>query len=106
MAACRAAYFSKVIKLSELEDLTYFRDLILILIQVLILSLIRGRTPMRMNPFLTSPPQVMILVTPMIIPMKLFGPRLPEVCGEWPMSLMGSCTLQETTCKAISFPTI
>ena len=40
---------------------------------------------MRINPFLTSLPQVMILVTPMIIPMKLFGLRLPEVCGEWPI---------------------
>ena len=34
---------------------------------------------MRINPFLTSLSQVMILVTPMIIPMKLFGLRLPEV---------------------------
>ena len=58
---------------------------------------------MRINPFLTSLPQVMILVTPMLIPMKLFGLWLPEVCGEWPMSLIGSCFLQETTCKAISF---
>ena len=65
-----------------------------------------GTDTMRINPFLTSLPQVMILVTPMIIPMKLFGLRLPKVCGEWPMSLMGSCTLQETTCKAISFPRI
>ena len=40
----------------------------------------------------------------MMIPLKLFGLRLPEVCGEWPMSLMGSCTLRETTCKAILFP--
>ena len=48
---------------------------------------------MRINPFRTSLPQVMILVTPMIIPMKLFGLMLPEVYGEWPMSLMGSCIL-------------
>ena len=34
---------------------------------------------MRIIPFLTSLPQVMILVTPMIIRMKLFGLRLPEV---------------------------
>ena len=64
---------------------------------------------MRINPFLTSLPQVMILVTLMILPMKLFGLRLPEVCAQWPMSLMGSCTLQETTCtnfipKNLKFP--
>ena len=47
--------------------------------------------------FLSPFPPVMVLVTQML---KLFGLRLPEVCGEWPMSLMGNCTLQETTCKA------
>ena len=34
---------------------------------------------------------------------KVVRARLPEVCGEWPTSLMGNCTLQETTCKAVSF---
>ena len=43
---------------------------------------------MKINRFLTSLPQVMILVTRMIIPMKLFGLRLLEMCGEWPMSLI------------------
>ena len=46
----------------------------------------------------------MLLVTPMMIPPKLFGLRLPKVCGEWPTSLMGSCTLQETTCEANFIP--
>ena len=45
---------------------------ILIAIQVLILILIPGRTPMTMVPFL-SLPQVMIPVTPMMSPLKLFG---------------------------------
>ena len=45
---------------------------------------------MTMAPFL-SLPQLMILVTPMMNPLKLFGLRLPKACGEWLMSLMGSC---------------
>ena len=60
--------------------------------------------PLEPTPFLSPLLQVMILVTPMMPPLNLFGLRLPEVCGEWPMSLMGSCILQETTCKAVSFP--
>ena len=102
-AVCRAAYFPKGMKLSELEDLKYFAnsdsDSSLILI------LIPGRTPMTVVPFL-SLPQVMIPTTPMMSPLKLFGLRLSKACGEWPMSLMGSCILQGTTCKAISFPRI
>ena len=31
----------------------------------------------------------MILVTAMMLPLNLFGLRLPEVFGEWPMSLIG-----------------
>ena len=59
--------------------------------------------PLEPTQFLSPLLQVMNLVTPMMLPMNLFGLRLPEVCGEWPMSLMGSCILQETICKAISF---
>ena len=58
--------------------------------------------PLEPTPFLSPLLQVMILVTPMMLALNLFGLRLPEVCGEWPMSLMGSCILQENTCKAIS----
>ena len=78
---------------------------ILIVIQALILIPILERTLMMMVPVL-SLPQVMILVIPMMNPLKLSGLRLPEACGEWPMSLMGSCILQGTTCKVISFPRI
>ena len=63
----------------------------MILIQVLILILILGQTPMRMVPFLSPLPQVILLVTSMMIPLKLFGLRL---CGEWPLSLMGSCVYE------------
>ena len=55
--------------------------------------------PLEPTPFLSPLLQVMILVTPMMLPVNLFGLRLPEVCGEWPMSLMGSCILQETTSR-------
>ena len=47
--------------------------------------------PLEPTPFLSPLLQVMILVTPMMLPLNLFGLRLPEVCGEWPIFLMGSC---------------
>ena len=46
--------------------------------------------PLEPTPFLSPLLQVMILVTPMMLPVNLFGLRLPKVCGEWPMSLLGS----------------
>ena len=98
-AACRAAYFPKGMKLSELEDLTYCGNSDS---DSSCNSDSDSGTIALKSPLL----RMMILVTPMMLPLKLFGLRLPEVCGEWPMSLMGSCTLQETTCKAISFPRI
>ena len=57
--------------------------------------------PLEPTPHLSPLLQVMILVTPMMLLLNLFGMRLPEVGGKWPMPLMGSCILQETTCKAI-----
>ena len=39
--------------------------------------------PVEPTPFLSPLLQVMILVTPMMLPLNLFGLRLPEVCGEW-----------------------
>ena len=82
MVACRAAYFPKGMKLSEPEDLTYFgnsdsdssfdsdSD--------------SGTDTDEDEPILTFPPQVMILLTPMIIPMKLFGLRGPRCVGNGP----------------------
>ena len=39
--------------------------------------------PLEPTPFLSPLLQVMIPVTPMMLPLNLFGLRLPEVCGEW-----------------------
>jgi hypothetical protein len=40
--------------------------------------------PLEPTPFLSPLLQVMILVTPMMLALNLFGLRLPEVCGNGP----------------------
>ena len=59
-------------------------SLLPIQVLILILILILGRIPMRMIALKSSFLRVMILVTPMMLPLKLFGLRLPEVCGNGP----------------------
>ena len=60
--------------------------------------------PLEPTPFLSPLLQVMILVIPMMLPLSLIWAKAARGVWEWPMSFMGSCILQETTCKAISFP--